>query len=362
MKHLIGLINGGGTGPEIVEATKRVLDEISKISGEKFETVEIDDSRLYTAESTEIYNRGLYDLLRPFLETIRDQGGIVLRGPIQAPVLYKLREDLKLDYKLTPVRGIAPLSGLTRFSKNDLEGLEILLMRDIGTGIFHAEYSPHPTGVRTSYIYSQDDIKSLAERAFNQSSQRRNYLHLAMPTKKMGEEGILWERVFEEEAKRYPDVKYGKMYPNMNNVGRYIKTRTEFDGVSGPFDVIVGPECFMDYFMDDVAWLIQGELTLAPSADVCYNGNFAVYQTVHGTINPIAGKGIVNPIGMIHSLGFALEHSYGLKEQNHRIQNAIDRTLAEGYRTEDILEKGTKKVGTDEMTDKIIQNLYEESR
>jgi 3-isopropylmalate dehydrogenase len=357
MERKIGLISGGGIGPEIIGATKKVLDEVSKSSGERFDTIELNDSRWYTAESTEIYDQGLYDTLKSFFELIRSQRGIILRGPIQAPVLYKFREDLKLDYKLTPIRGITPLSGLTRYSEEDLEGLELLLVRNNKTGIFHAEYLPHQTGIRTQYHHLEGDIRKLAQISFNHASQRNKYLHLAMPTKKMGEEGSLWMRIFEEQAERYPNVTFQNMYPNMNNVGRYIKTRNEFDGISGPFDVIVGPECFMDYFMDDTAWVIQGELTSAPSVDVCYKNDFAVYQTVHGTINPIAGEGTANPIGIVHALGFALEHSYGLREQNKRIQNAIDRTLAEGYRTEDIFEKGMKKIGIDEMTEEIIQNL-----
>lgn len=350
-------INGGGTGPEIVEAAKKVLEKISKKSGEKFDTIDLKDSKWHTAESTEIYDQGLYNMLKSFCQDVKNQDGIILRGPVQAPVLYKLREYLRLDIKLTPIRGITPLNGLTRFSKENLDGLEILLMRNNTKGIFHAEYYPFQTGVRTSYSYLRRDIEGLAEWSFNQASQRKGYLHLAMPTRKMGQEGSLWQRVFEEEAKKYQKVKFRKMYPNMNNIGRYIKTRNEFDGVSGPFDVITGPECFMDNFMDDTAWAIQGELTLAPSVDVCYDRNFAVYQTVHGTINPIAGKGSVNPIGMIHALGFALENSYGLRIYNQKIQDAIDKALLDGYRTKDILEKGTKKVGTQEMTEKIIESI-----
>jgi len=66
--------------------------------------------------------------------------------------------------------------------------------------------------------------------------------------------------------------------------------------------------------MDDMAWSVYGELTMAPSGDFSRDG-FASYQTVHGIQRPLAGKDEANPVGMIHALAVALEYSFGMKRE-----------------------------------------------
>ena len=361
LKNLIGIIKGGGTGPELIESAIAVIRAIEDLTGQKFNLEYFDNERWYNQINFEVYNRRLHEAFTEFFNHIKKSNGIILRGAINAPVLYKLREEFNLIYKVTPIHGIPELSDLTRFSKDGLKGLDIVLTRENIHGLFHAinrKYSEKMAEILVRY--PRRDVEDYAHFVFKLAKQRNKHLHLAMPTRKTGVIGKLWEEVFETISKSYPQVNFHRMYSNINNPCRWIQTRKEFDEVYGPFDVIAGPDDLMDSFMDDMAWAVHGELTMAPSGDFSRDG-FASYQTVHGTQRPIAGKDEANPIGMIHALAMAFEYSFGMKREADMIRKAVRKTLAEGYRTTDIYrgKSNTKLVGTKEMTEKIIQNLYE---
>ncbi len=83
----------------------------------------------------------------------------------------------------------------------------------------------------------------------------------------------------------------------------------------------------------------------------------ALYEPIHGSAPDIAGKGLANPIASILSFAMCLRYSFGLKDEAARLEKAVDRVLAEGYRTGDIMQAGMNKVGTAGMTDAILKAL-----
>ena len=88
------------------------------------------------------------------------------------------------------------------------------------------------------------------------------------------------------------------------------------------------------------------------------NGKFtSLYEPIHGSAPDIAGKDLANPMGTILSAAMLLR--YSLKEENaaKAIENAIDKTLADGWRTADIYSAGFKRVGTEKVTEIICDNL-----
>lgn len=137
------------------------------------------------------------------------------------------------------------------------------------------------------------------------------------------------------------------------------------DVASDPYDipmkqynVVVGPELFMDYMMDDVSWAIHGEPSIACSANFSPEG-FSSFQTNHGTVTPIADKDIVNPIAMIHAVAMCLEYYCQLPEAAKSLELAVRKALAAGYRTSDLHRGNSRyqKVGTKAMVEKIIHEL-----
>jgi len=188
---------------------------------------------------------------------------------------------------------------------------------------------------------------------------------LAMAPRKMGRVGALWQDVFEEVARAHPDCKFRVMYPNLEKIGQFVRTRRNagkplglFDVPLNSFDVIVGPELSMDWLMDDVGWAIQGEPFLGCSGNFSPTG-FSSYQTVHGTVIPARGKGIANPIAMVHAVAMYLRHSCGLHDAAVALERGVRRALADGLRTFDI-HRGDPRyelVGTRAMVSRIVEHV-----
>lgn len=92
-----------------------------------------------------------------------------------------------------------------------------------------------------------------------------------------------------------------------------------------------------------------------------YAGTRARGGVIHGSANALAGQGKANPIGMIMAAAMMLEHSFGMARESGLLRRAIDRVLADGYRTGDIHGRGhpaSTLVGTAEMTDRIVDALH----
>ena len=126
------------------------------------------------------------------------------------------------------------------------------------------------------------------------------------------------------------------------------------------YDVIVTDNLFGDILSDEAAQL-TGSIGMLPSASLGAkdaNGRqAALYEPIHGSAPDIAGQGLANPIASILSFAMCLRYSFGLKDEAARLEKAVDKVLAEGYRTGDIMQPGMTKVGTTAMTDVILKGL-----
>jgi 3-isopropylmalate dehydrogenase len=126
------------------------------------------------------------------------------------------------------------------------------------------------------------------------------------------------------------------------------------------YDVIVTDNLFGDVLSDEAAQL-TGSIGMLPSASLGAkqaNGRqAALYEPIHGSAPDIAGKGLANPIAGILSFAMCLRYSFGRIEDAQLLERAVDRVLAEGFRTADIMQPGMTKVGTAQMTDAILKAL-----
>jgi 3-isopropylmalate dehydrogenase len=82
-----------------------------------------------------------------------------------------------------------------------------------------------------------------------------------------------------------------------------------------------------------------------------------LYEPIHGSAPDIAGKDLANPLAAILSAAMMLRHSFDQDRVASRVEIAVKKVLAQGYRTADILQRGTRKVGTREMGDAVIAAL-----
>jgi 3-isopropylmalate dehydrogenase len=102
--------------------------------------------------------------------------------------------------------------------------------------------------------------------------------------------------------------------------------------------------------------MLTGSIGMLPSASIG-EGNKGLYEPVHGSAPDIAGKGIANPLAAILSAAMLLRHSFGREAEAARIERAVRAVLAAGYRTADIHQPGTDKVGTSAMGDAVLAAL-----
>ena len=173
------------------------------------------------------------------------------------------------------------------------------------------------------------------------------------------ESGILWrEEVQWVHDNEYPDVELSHMYADAGamQLCRWPKQ----------FDVIVTDNLFGD-LLSDAAAMLTGSLGMLPSASLgapMANGRpKALYEPVHGSAPDIAGQGKANPIACVLSFAMALRYSFDNGEEAKRLEDAIEKVLADGARTADLLgEDGVTPVSTSEMGDKIIEALENEQQ
>src|SRR5699024_7370658 len=125
------------------------------------------------------------------------------------------------------------------------------------------------------------------------------------------------------------------------------------------FDVVVTENLFGDILSDEAS-VLTGSLGMLPSASIRADGK-GLYEPVHGSAPDIAGKGIVNPLGMILSAALMLKHSFHMETEANEIEEAVRKCLDQGYHTADLHIDGGKQVGTRELTDAVVENLTTKS-
>ncbi|MCI7185198.1 MAG: isocitrate/isopropylmalate family dehydrogenase, partial [Mitsuokella jalaludinii] len=120
------------------------------------------------------------------------------------------------------------------------------------------------------------------------------------------------------------------------------------------FDVIVTGNLFGDILSDEAA-VVGGSIGMMPSASI--GTSTSLYEPIHGSAPDIAGKGIANPMGTILSAAMLLRYSLHEEEAAKAIEAAVDKALADGYRTPDLWKEGFKKANTEEITKVICERI-----
>lgn len=357
-KKLIGIVGGGGTGPELIKVAKRILDKVAP----DFEYTLFDNDKWYSIASTrDAYSKSFLEELTRFYSGVQKKEGIVIRGALPATTLYKLREKIGQTTKFTPIYPLSELSDLTSFSKDELAKTDILLAREILHGEYHSETYEKDGKVYQIIEHDPRSLDTFAKMCFEVAHKRavqkstQGYLHLMIKDKTLGSVGKIWRDAFYKASKDYSDVRLGHFYPGVCEIMDNISFLKQEEG---PIDVIACPDNVGDTLMDDASTVLHGSSCLTPSGNFSSDG-FASYQTIHGAITTKTGKDEVNPIGMVHAVAMALDYSYGMLSESQAIKNAVRMVLGEGYRTRDIYRKNSGKtlVGTEELSGRIIQNL-----
>jgi 3-isopropylmalate dehydrogenase len=264
--------------------------------------------------------------------------------------LLKIRKELGLYANIRPIRIFDELISASSLKPEVLQGADILFFRELTGGIYfgHRERRDNGNVALDTMLYSKEEVRRIAVKAFEAAQRRRKVLH-SVDKANVLESSRLWREVVNALAPDYPDVTLYHMYVD-NAAMQLVKNPRQFD-------VVVTENMFGDILTDEASQ-IAGSLGLLPSASV--GDKVGLYEPVHGSAPDIAGKGIANPLASILSAALMLDISFGYKEAAAAVYEAIERVLQEGYRTGDLAEKDTPKayiVGTDGMGERILSAI-----
>jgi 3-isopropylmalate dehydrogenase len=163
----------------------------------------------------------------------------------------------------------------------------------------------------------------------------------------------LWRQIAIEIAPAYPEVSLEHMLVDACSM-RLIQNPQYFD-------VLVTENMFGDILTDEAS-MLAGSMGLLPSASLAgapREGKkiFGLYEPIHGSAPKRAGQNMANPVATILSAAMMLRYSLALPREADAIEQAVEKTLQEDYRTYDIMDEGKKKVGTKEMGDLVVERI-----
>ncbi len=272
------------------------------------------------------------------------------KRPEQA--ILRLRKELNLFANLRPAVVYPELADASSVKAEVVAGLDLLILRELTGDIYFGQ----PRGVRTNEAgeregfdtmrYSESEIRRIAHAGFKAARKRGRRL-CSVDKANVLETSQLWRDVVTEVGKDYPDVELSHMYVD-NAAMQLVRNPRQFD-------VVVTGNMFGDILSDEAS-MLTGSIGMLPSASLDEN-NKGLYEPIHGSAPDIAGKNLANPLATVLSAAMMLRYSLNRDALADRIEGAVRKVLAQGYRTGDIYQPGTKKVGTIEMGDAVVAAL-----
>ena len=352
MKYRIAVVKGDGIGPEVIDEATKVLDAVGERFGHTFEYTYV----LAGGAAIDETGRCLPD------ETvdIAKASDAVLLGAVGGPkwddlpgderperALLGLRKELGLFANLRPAMVFDELADASPLKPEIIDGgLDIVVVRELTGGIYFGEKGFKETEMGPAAYdveqYSTEEIRRIAKVAFDMAMKRGKRV-TSIDKANVLESSRLWRKTVAEVAADYPEVALDNMYVD-NGAMQLVRNPKHFD-------VIVTSNIFGDILSDEASQ-ITGSIGMLPSASLA-DGNFGMYEPVHGSAPDIAGTGKANPLATILSAGMMLRYTFGLKEEADAVDNAVRSFLKAGFRTFDIATGYAVPLTTAETGDKV---------
>lgn len=358
MAYRVTLIPGDGIGPELAEATRRVLEA----TGVQFEwDVHQAGANMIEAEGTPLPDR--------VVESIR-RNKVAIKGPITTPVgtgfrsvNVGLRKALNLYANLRPCRTYEGV-------QSRYQGIDLVVVRenmeDLYSGIEFEHDTPEAEELREELVrlgrdrlpdHSSIGIKFISVQgsdriirfAFEHARKnRRKKVHAVHKANiQKFTDGLFLERA-REIASEYPEIEFGDLI--VDNAMMQLVQKPEL------YDVLVLPNLYGDIVSDLCAGLVGG-LGIAPGANI--GEDVALFEPIHGSAPKYTGQNKANPMAMMFSGVMMLRH-LGEMEAADRLDRVLAEVIAEGREvTYDLLplEERGRALGTSEVADAIIARL-----
>lgn len=348
----VAILSGDGIGPEIIAQAIRVM-EVLKADGLKIEWEFGLIGGCAVDANGEPYPEATHRLA--------SHADAILLGAVGGPQydslprqsrpesgLLAIRKELNLFANLRPAILYPELANASSLKYEVVAGLDILIVRELTGDIYFGK----PRGIElrdgqrvgfNTMIYSEAEIRRIAHVAFQAAGKRQGKL-CSIDKMNVLECTQLWRDVVTEVANEYPQVTLSHMLVD-NAAMQLVRNPKQFD-------VIVTGNMFGDILSDEAS-MLTGSIGMLPSASLDSN-NKGLYEPIHGSAPDIAGKDLANPLATILSVAMMLRYTFNQEQAAQRIENAIKKVLAQGYRTQDIAEPGMQAIGTKAMGDAVL--------
>ncbi len=348
--YKIGVIKGDGIGPEIVDEAIKVLDALSANMGFNLEYKEmllggsaIDETGVPLPEET--------------IQGVK-RCDAILFGAIGGPKwdnlprhlrpesgLLGLRKEMGTFANLRPAIVYDELVNASTLKANVVKGVDIMVVRELTGGIYFGQ--PRELLEDKAYntmVYTKEEVERIAKVAFEIAMKRTKRV-CSVDKANVLEVSQFWREIVIEIAKDYPEVELTHMYVD-NATMQLIREPKQFD-------VILTGNIFGD-ILSDGASMLSGSIGLLPSASI--GNSVGLYEPIHGSAPDIAGQGIANPLATISSASMMLKYALNEEEASIKIDNAIKKSLAQGYRTGDLSAYDAKEICSCSEIGDIIAN------
>jgi 3-isopropylmalate dehydrogenase len=355
-RYRIALLPGDGIGPEITAVTRTLLDAVAArhgfvlhyderpIGGAAIEAtgVPLPDDTLQACRSADAVllaaiGSPRYDTLP---RELRPETGLLA-----------LRSGLGLFANLRPVRIVPALIGASSLRPEVIEGVDLLVVRELTGGIYFGlpKGRVEVEGVERAFntmAYSSDEIDRIARLAFERAAGRRGRL-CSVDKANVLDVSQLWRERVEAIHAEFLEVELTHMYVD-NAAMQLVRAPLQFD-------VLLTGNLFGDILSDEAA-MLTGSIGMLPSASLGATGP-GLFEPVHGSAPDIAGQDLANPLAMVLSAAMMLRVGLGQEAAAGELETAVDRVLAAGYRTGDLMAEGCTLVGCEAMGHELLRAL-----
>jgi 3-isopropylmalate dehydrogenase len=328
----IAIVPGDGIGTEVIDQAVRVLEAAERAFGFSLEKTHFD-------WGAERYLRDGTTLPDGAVEMFRNEYDAILLGAVGDPrvpdnrhaadILLGLRFKLDLYINLRPVKllddRLTPLKGRTRADvdfvvfRENTEGLYTFM-----GGIFK-KGTPDEVAVQEE-VNTRKGVERILEAAFAYAERTgRTKVTMADKANAMTYGHDLWRRAFAEVAARHPSIEHNAQYVDATAMFMVLDP--------GQYDVVVTNNLFGD-ILTDLGAALQGGLGVAGSGNI-NPGNVSLFEPVHGSSPPMAGRNVANPIGSVLAASLMLAH-LGLDEAAAALERAVVSSIVDGKVTRDV--------------------------
>lgn len=335
MHYTIAVVPGDGIGPEVTRQAVAAM----KTAGEKYGISFTFNTVLAGGAAIDKYG----ECLPQNTIDVCKASDAVLLGAVGGPkwdalpgeqrpekALLGLRKSLGLYANLRPAMVFPELADASPLKPEILnQGLDLLIVRELTGGIYFGERGHKETDMGYAAYdieqYSVGEIKRIAKTAFTMAQKRRGKVS-SVDKANVLDTSRLWRKTVAEMSSDYPDVELNNFYVD-NASMQLVRDPSQFD-------VILTSNLFGDILSDEASQ-ITGSIGMLPSASLG-EGNFGMYEPVHGSAPDIAGTGKANPMAAILSAAMLLRFTLDQQEAADAIENAVKQFLKDGFRTADL--------------------------